>query len=477
MTSRREGIFRSPDGGTSTVAKLYQHQTDETYYTRINIGGIVTRQIHPDGVAYLKHCGVRVGKEIPSYCMSRLRDYGWLFTKDKAHLWGEVDWAPRWATIRARPLDDLRPFRQVPSVAEWIYSGSPSGSSAADDLLAEIQAIRENAARERDAKWQRLIADIEAKRRATREAQERAKPNAKTTQSAPSPARLASASRDTGRQSMSVQSTPTGARAVRKAESPGKVAKPSSETTRKAPVPHEQSRSPTAIPADPPRPSAIAISLAARPTEPSPERWPTIDPIPLSRDLVQAGPDPAVAIPLTGHHAGMSLTAAPVAATALPEASSRLAWTPTVKPDAPQSTPQTSGRDTFASAAGLALPMALGIFVVVGAVGTFAQWIAASFIGFMFLRSLFALALHMIGAALDDWKRNMSFSEWRTKLGRHPGFRKERKMFAHLLLLLSAFGVSIARDTNDISLLRFILVVTAVWAMLETWKLRGIGAP
>lgn len=81
------------------MAKLCQHKVDGTYYTRIYIGGIVTRQIHPDGVAYLKNEGVRLDGEIPTHAMSTLMSRDWLFTKDEMHTWGEIDWAPVWHSI------------------------------------------------------------------------------------------------------------------------------------------------------------------------------------------------------------------------------------------------------------------------------------------------------------------------------------------------------------------------------------------
>jgi hypothetical protein len=90
------------------LANLYQHKVDGTYYTKIFVGGIVTRQIHPDGVAYLKNQGVRLEGEIPSFAMSVLMSRNWLHTKDEVHAWGEVDWAPDWNSIGAPAVNPYK---------------------------------------------------------------------------------------------------------------------------------------------------------------------------------------------------------------------------------------------------------------------------------------------------------------------------------------------------------------------------------
>ncbi len=166
------GLYRSQRvlSEAGVVAKLYQHQTDETYYTRTYEGGIVTRQIHPDGVAYLKYCDVRIGHEIPSWCMSELRTYGWLFTKDEVPFWGEVDWSPRWTTIQPRPLKELTPFRFPRSVDEWLddaLPGTPRSVSAG--LEAQIERVRERKAREREKRMVVLRAETEARLQRIRE--------------------------------------------------------------------------------------------------------------------------------------------------------------------------------------------------------------------------------------------------------------------------------------------------------------------
>lgn len=148
------------------MAKLYQHQTDGTYYTRTYEGGIVTRQIHPHGVAYLKHCGVRVDGEIPSYCMSELRDYGWLFTKEEMPFWGETDWSPHWSRIQPRPLSQLRPVRRNPSVAEWRgVGGDVPASSVADEVEDRLVDVQARIEQRRQQMLRSIQAEIETVRR------------------------------------------------------------------------------------------------------------------------------------------------------------------------------------------------------------------------------------------------------------------------------------------------------------------------
>lgn len=81
------------------MATLYRHQRDGTYYTRLYRGGIVTRQIHPDGVAILKRDGVALDHEIPAHLISFLESRGLLYTKEEVYGWGAVDWAPEWNSI------------------------------------------------------------------------------------------------------------------------------------------------------------------------------------------------------------------------------------------------------------------------------------------------------------------------------------------------------------------------------------------
>lgn len=90
--------------GVGIVAKLYQHRTYGAYYTKRSHGaGIVTWQIHPDGVAFLKQRGVTIGADIPSYALHVLADRNWLFTREEAAQCGEIDWAPAWADLGQSP--------------------------------------------------------------------------------------------------------------------------------------------------------------------------------------------------------------------------------------------------------------------------------------------------------------------------------------------------------------------------------------
>lgn len=87
------------------VAKLYQHRTNGMYYTKRNLGaGSVVWQIHPDGVGFLKQQGVVVGADIPSYAMHVLHDRSWLFTREEAAQWPELDWAPAWEALGRAPV-------------------------------------------------------------------------------------------------------------------------------------------------------------------------------------------------------------------------------------------------------------------------------------------------------------------------------------------------------------------------------------
>lgn len=96
--------------------------------------------------------------------MSQLQDYGWLFTKDEVPFWGEVDWSPRWIRIQPRPLHELTPFRKAPSVDDWLSDGlSGAPRSAADALEAQIEAVRERKAQERERHIAELRAETEAR--------------------------------------------------------------------------------------------------------------------------------------------------------------------------------------------------------------------------------------------------------------------------------------------------------------------------
>ena len=67
-----------------------------TYYIRPYVGGMVTWQIHPDGVAWLKRQGVHIGGHLPDGALTVLRDNHWAYTRDESPFWGDVDWTPDW---------------------------------------------------------------------------------------------------------------------------------------------------------------------------------------------------------------------------------------------------------------------------------------------------------------------------------------------------------------------------------------------
>lgn len=91
--------------GVGNVARLYQHRTYGTYYTKRNVSaGVVLWQIHPDGVAFLKYQGIVIGGDIPSYAMRILHDRSWLFTREEAAQCREIDWAPAWADLDRVPV-------------------------------------------------------------------------------------------------------------------------------------------------------------------------------------------------------------------------------------------------------------------------------------------------------------------------------------------------------------------------------------
>lgn len=81
------------------MPKLHCHATEGTYYTVMYKGGLVTRQIHPDGVLWLKQSGVRLGGEISADKMRTLEYRRWLYTKEEIPHWGAIDWAPDWHTL------------------------------------------------------------------------------------------------------------------------------------------------------------------------------------------------------------------------------------------------------------------------------------------------------------------------------------------------------------------------------------------
>lgn len=97
------------------MPKLYQHQLDDTYYTRLywpGVSAIVTRQIHPDGVVFLKRQGVQLEGDIPLWLVDELKKRNWLATKEEMPHWGIVVW-PKWHLIDApkpKPFPKGNPF-------------------------------------------------------------------------------------------------------------------------------------------------------------------------------------------------------------------------------------------------------------------------------------------------------------------------------------------------------------------------------
>lgn len=141
------------------MPKLYQHQLDDTYYTRLywpNVNAIVTRQIHPDGVVFLKRQGVQLEGEIPAWLIDELDERNWLATKEEMPFWGIVNW-PKWHLIDApKP----KPF---PKENPFITKKREAARAAKRAAEAENRRIAEETERQK----------IEAKREANRESQRR----------------------------------------------------------------------------------------------------------------------------------------------------------------------------------------------------------------------------------------------------------------------------------------------------------------
>lgn len=442
------------------MAKLHQHQLDETYYTKRNIGYFVTHQIHPDGVAYLKYCGVRLGDEIPPYCMSQLEAYGWLFTKDEVPYGGAVDWSPRWATIRPRPLSELKVFRQVPSVTEWSATGADSPyRSAADQLEAELREMREKSARKRDEKMQRLIADIDAKQRATREARLKRTSSVKTTGAAPAAATSGSAST---RNSPGKSTTKT--RTVAGAE--GKTA---SQLSRQATVnPAGKVRPPRGIAGDQPRPSTSASSLSAMTVRMKPDPGTSADSVPYPQAHMAFESKPVASTSRMDNRAETALISSSPTAAAVVDASSRPSWMVSVHTDVADALNRESWWAKLGSNAGWAFPLAFGVLMLVGVIGPFAQWAAAILVGLMLIGRMSALSGHLMRAVLNDVNR-VPWGERKAKLLLNPEFQRDRGVLAILLLLLSVFVVSLTWRT-DAAWFGFLMTIPLVWAIREVWR-------
>lgn len=146
------------------MATLYRHQRDGTYYTRIYRGGIVTRQIHPDGVAYLKHNGVSLFGDIPSQLMSELHERNWLFTKEEMHCRGEIDWSPHWHLIdlpKPKPFPSENPF--VTRQRERERAAAEAEKRAKEEAEQQKEEAKREARREQRRKYRaRKRAEAEA---------------------------------------------------------------------------------------------------------------------------------------------------------------------------------------------------------------------------------------------------------------------------------------------------------------------------
>lgn len=136
------------------LPKLYMRQ-DGGLYTKINMGGIVTMQIHPDAIDFLDRHGVQIGQEIPAHVMKTLRNKrGWLYTK------GEFPFAG--------PIDPS--FQMFSSGSRGTTKGSTDPSSVDAKLLTpeerEADAwykLQVQRAREEDAKLERIEAEFKRK--------------------------------------------------------------------------------------------------------------------------------------------------------------------------------------------------------------------------------------------------------------------------------------------------------------------------
>lgn len=79
--------------------ELARHRQNRTYYVRDTPGRLVTKQIHPDGLEFLKRRGYTVGSIISNQDFRTLEVRHWLRTKDEFPYGGELNWAPEWHEI------------------------------------------------------------------------------------------------------------------------------------------------------------------------------------------------------------------------------------------------------------------------------------------------------------------------------------------------------------------------------------------
>lgn len=98
------------------MPKLYQNRTNYEFYTRMSKGGaFFTMQVHPDGAAYLKWCGVKLEGEISSSQMDVLRTHRWLFTKGIGPKWEPVEHGVPYDLLRPLSLGRLIPETPSPT--------------------------------------------------------------------------------------------------------------------------------------------------------------------------------------------------------------------------------------------------------------------------------------------------------------------------------------------------------------------------
>ncbi|MEJ7839335.1 MAG: hypothetical protein WKF81_10990 [Thermomicrobiales bacterium] len=110
------------------MAKLHQHRSDGTYYTKMFEGAIVTRQIHPDGVLWLKSSGCKLDGEISSAQVSALKSRKWLYTKEEMYKLSSINWSPDWNSLGEPPKN---------THLDWLSKHQPQKVSILRQTLEE----------------------------------------------------------------------------------------------------------------------------------------------------------------------------------------------------------------------------------------------------------------------------------------------------------------------------------------------------
>lgn len=118
------------------LREFARHQQNGTYYVRIIPGGYVTKQIHPDGLVFLKRNGYVLGSIISTDDMATLKSNDWLHTWDEIPHWGELNWAPEWYQIG------------LPRTKGKLYPRPISNSHAEVDELKKAQRLVRESERE-----------------------------------------------------------------------------------------------------------------------------------------------------------------------------------------------------------------------------------------------------------------------------------------------------------------------------------------